>query len=191
MVMSAAIKRLSLASKGVIRLSSRVKHTFNSIDEEIDDANKRFDGILAIRGTSDRGWGLHVTRPKPFQAGEKIMSANVLSESKVRHSHTVQVGWEKHVVMNLPARFINHSCDANVGIKDNEFGAYDFFAIRSIESGEELLWDYEAAEYEIGAFSKCLCGSDKCREYLGGFKTSGDKIQELYGDYYANYLKDT
>lgn len=165
--------------------------SFHSIQEEIDDANERFDGTIAIRGTTDRGWGVHATRPQRFQRGEKILSSAVLSESSVRHSHTVQVGWERHVVMDLPARFINHSCDANVGVRDNEAsGAYDFFAIRDIEPGEELLWDYEAAEYEISAFEKCLCGSPKCRKILGGFKMNGDKIRELYGEYYANYLKE-
>mmetsp|Transcript_16269 Transcript_16269/g.23858 ORF Transcript_16269/g.23858 Transcript_16269/m.23858 type:complete len:214 (+) Transcript_16269:142-783(+) len=164
--------------------------TFNYIQEEIKDANDRYNGILTIRETNDRGWGLHVTRSKPFSIGEKIMSSVALSTSHVRDSHSVQVGWDKHVLMDLPARFINHSCDANVGIRDNESGAYDFFAIREIEFGEELLWDYEASEYEVSAFETCLCGSSKCRKVLGGFKMSGETIRDLYGEYYANYLKD-
>mmetsp|Transcript_9838 Transcript_9838/g.14556 ORF Transcript_9838/g.14556 Transcript_9838/m.14556 type:complete len:97 (-) Transcript_9838:342-632(-) len=65
-----------------------------------------------------------------------------------------------------------------------------FFAIREIEFGEELLWDYEASEYEVSAFETCLCGSSKCRKVLGGFKMSGETIRDLYGEYYANYLKD-
>ena len=42
--------------------------------------------------------------------------------------------------MDLPARFINHSCEANVGITDNNLGAFDFYAIMSIRQGEELTW---------------------------------------------------
>ena len=93
--------------------------------------------------------------------------------------------------MNLPARYINHSCDPNVGVGGlNEFGSYDFLALEDIESDEvrlllktchchnrsvlkqhhinkfitkELKFDYETTEYEIGAFSECLCGSHNCR----------------------------
>ncbi len=36
--------------------------------------------------------------------------------------------------IDLPARFINHSCDAsNMGTVDNEFGAYDFLAVKMFE----------------------------------------------------------
>jgi hypothetical protein len=40
--------------------------------------------------------------------------------------------------MDLPARFLNHSCDANVGVMRvaNEGGSYDFVALREIESGD-------------------------------------------------------
>ena len=51
--------------------------------------------------------------------------------------------------MDLPAVMINHSCDANVGIKDNELGAYDFIAIKHIKDNEELTWDYGCAEYSV------------------------------------------
>ena len=42
--------------------------------------------------------------------------------------------------MDLPARFINHSCEANVGIVDNDVGAFDFLSIKPIFTGEELTW---------------------------------------------------
>lgn len=42
--------------------------------------------------------------------------------------------------MDLPARFINHSCEANVGICDNDLGAFDFISLVPIACGEELTW---------------------------------------------------
>ena len=42
--------------------------------------------------------------------------------------------------MDLPARFINHSCDANVGIRDNSLGAFDFVSLTPVARGEELTW---------------------------------------------------
>ena len=51
--------------------------------------------------------------------------------------------------MDLKAILVDHSCDANSGVTDNEAGAYDFVALRRIDVGEELFWDYECAEYEV------------------------------------------
>jgi hypothetical protein len=44
--------------------------------------------------------------------------------------------------MDLPARFINHSCEANVGIRDNDLGAgaFDFLALKPVLRDEELTW---------------------------------------------------
>ncbi len=99
------------------------------------------------------------------------------------------MGWDDHVRINLPARFINHSCDANTGAVKNEFGAYDFVALRTIEEGEELAFNYETTEYIISAFETCMCGSWNCRKELGGFKKHGEELKEQYGTYIADYLK--
>jgi len=117
------------------------------------------------------------------------MSAKAIDESSSRTSHTIQTDWNTHVTMDLPAILINHSCNANVGIVDNDVGAYDFIALRRIEKDEELLWDYDAAEYESSSSFRCACGSEKCRGTLRGFKYDGDVIKERYGTHYASYLR--
>ena len=41
--------------------------------------------------------------------------------------------------MNLPARFLNHCCGPNIGVRGdglNSNDSYDFVALRDIESGE-------------------------------------------------------
>ena len=161
--------------------------SFNSLQDEINDANKRYNNILKIHHTNNRDWGLSATRT--FFKGQKVMSSKALGAMATRDSHSVQTGWNQHVLIDLPARFINHSCGANVGIRDNVNGAFDFFALKEIKTGNELLWDYEASEYEIRGFETCLCGSERCRGSLGGFKKHGDGIKLLYGDHYADYLK--
>ena len=45
---------------------------------------------------------------------------------------------------------------------------------------QELTFDYETTEYEIGAFSKCLCGSPNCRGKVYGYKYSGEVIRKKY-----------
>eukprot|EP00591_Stephanopyxis_turris_P005086 CAMPEP_0195515894 /NCGR_PEP_ID=MMETSP0794_2-20130614/6799_1 /TAXON_ID=515487 /ORGANISM="Stephanopyxis turris, Strain CCMP 815" /LENGTH=93 /DNA_ID=CAMNT_0040644387 /DNA_START=302 /DNA_END=580 /DNA_ORIENTATION=- len=93
----------------------------------------------------------------------------------------MQKDWDAHVRIDLPARFINHSCNANIGIQDNEFGAYDFLALRTIPEGEELAFNYETSEYEISAFEKCMCSAKNCRGSVSGFKKHGEHLEKEFG----------
>ena len=160
---------------------------FNSLEDEIDDANERYENALEVIETPNCGWGVRAL--KKFSKHEKVMASKALAVVP-RDAHSLQKDWDKHILVDLPTRFMNHSCEANVGIKDNSEGAYDFFALEEIEEGEELFWDYEQAEYgSLGGFQSCMCGAPKCRGLMKGFKESGDTIKEQYGSYYANYLK--
>ncbi len=60
--------------------------------------------------------------------------------------------------------YLNHSCDGNCGFdKDG-----DFVAIRDIESGEELAYDYGLAESNPAFLMECNCGSANCRRMITG-----------------------
>ncbi|EJK46695.1 hypothetical protein THAOC_34622 [Thalassiosira oceanica] len=104
--------------------------------------------------------------------------------------HTIQVGWDRHVLMDLPGRFLNHSCDPNVGVgrEINAGGSYDFVARRDIGDGDELRFDYETSEYEVGGFDECSCGASTCRGVILGYKHNKDAIDKLYGNEIAGYL---
>ena len=196
--------------------------------QDINDCNAQYRGILRIQranlllrrgggggsGGEESGYGL--VAQKDFQKGELVMVAKAVEISTKRHSHTIQKGWDEHVVMDLPAILINHSCEANVGIRDNDDdnngkheeegkkekgkgvvvggvgvgGAYNFYALQKIPSGDELTLDYETTEYELDASFECLCGSPNCRKSIVGFKENGELIKQQYGPYYANYLKE-
>jgi hypothetical protein len=80
-----------------------------------------------------------------FQQGDSVMRGTSLKQSAVQVTHSVQLDWNLHSEMDLPARFINHVCnDANIGVRPNEVGAYDFYALRKIDKNQELLWDYDS-----------------------------------------------
>jgi hypothetical protein len=164
------------------------KRSFSFLVEEIKEANARYDGKVAIQTTADqRGWGLFALTT--FQQGNFVMRGTSLKQSAVQMSHSVQLDWKLHSEMDLPARFINHICnDANVGVRPNNVGAYDFFALRKIDKDQELLWDYETTEYQIKGFP-CSCGSSKCRGELKGFQAHKEQVMEAYGeDFIAPYL---
>lgn len=56
--------------------------------------------------------------------------------------------------------FVNHSCDPNTGFTTGETV---LFALRDIEAGEEICWDYSTSISEPGWSLDCCCGSSKCR----------------------------
>jgi uncharacterized protein len=58
--------------------------------------------------------------------------------------------------------FINHSCDANCEADEID-GRVLITAIRDIQAGEELSYDYNLYDGELDDESPCYCGSPKCR----------------------------
>ena len=56
---------------------------------------------------------------------------------------------------------------------------------------QEVRFDYETTEYEVGAFSQCHCGATSCRGEIRGYKHNGDVILQKYGkEHVAEYLMD-
>jgi uncharacterized protein len=61
------------------------------------------------------------------------------------------------------AAFVNHSCQPNCET-DQIRGKMWVIALRDIEAGEELTYDYNLYDGEDDA--PCLCGSERCRGSL-------------------------
>jgi hypothetical protein len=159
----------------------------DSLKHEIQETNTRYAGKVDIRETGQYGWGLFALCE--FQAGDMVMQGRALEMGPAKDAHTIQTDWNTHAIMDLPARFVNHVCnEANLGIKKNDVGAYDFHALKEIGASEELLWDYETSEYEMEGFV-CACGKPNCRRELWGFRYHANEIISSYGkDFVAPYL---
>jgi SET domain-containing protein len=82
-----------------------------------------------------------------------------------------------------PLRYVNHSCDPNMGIK----GKVTFVALRDIHPHEHITIDYSITEcdtlwnFKIQTGSNCKCGAKKCRVIIRS-------IQFLPVDIYKKYL---
>ena len=81
--------------------------------------NKRGQGHWITKRVDDN-WGNYALRE--FGPGEVVYTSNCIRKNEKRSSHTIQKDWKSHVVMDLPARFTNHSCEPNVGVIDNNEG---------------------------------------------------------------------
>jgi SET domain-containing protein len=87
--------------------------------------------------------------------------------------HTFNFGLTNGLVINPSvdgndARWINHSCDPNCEAIEHEDDRVYIYALRSLQPGEELFYDYgleldEPITPELREEHACLCGSPKCR----------------------------
>jgi SET domain-containing protein len=85
-----------------------------------------------------------------------------------------------------PDNYMNHSCAPNVGFAR---GTLTFYALRDIEPGEELLWDYSTAMNEPGWAAPCRCGAATCRGLLQGFRDLDPAVQDRLRPIALDYLR--
>src|SRR5882757_3289915 len=76
------------------------------------------------------------------------------------------------------ARYINHSCEPNCGIR----GLFNIVAMREIRKGEEITWDYEMTENSDWKMN-CKCGSVHCRKIIRAYRFLPAEIKLKYRDY--------
>lgn len=119
-------------------------------------------GDIIIKKSTIHGTGVFANRD--FKKGEVVIQYNLkplteeefnnLSE-KEKHYTSREGG---HYLLFLPpARFVNHSCDANTNPKNK-----CDIAIKDIKKGEEVTTDY-AKDNIPNLNMKCNCGSKNCK----------------------------
>lgn len=101
---------------------------------------------------------------------------------KIR-DHVIQFAKNQYRDSNGIARYINHSCNPNCGIKDK----FKIVAMRDLKKGEELTWDYDMSENSDWTM-KCTCGSKDCRKIIRGFRYLPKNRKEKYKGYISDWL---
>jgi hypothetical protein len=90
-----------------------------------------------------------------------------------------------------PGRFINHSCNPNVGIKASNKGkSLLMIALRNITQGEEIAYDYAMSDWDWGWAMPCFCEEPNCRKTIRGYKYLPTKIKKKYSGYITPFLLD-
>lgn len=133
---------------------------------------------VELRESGVAGKGCFAT--KPIKEGETIhiLRGELLTGPEIdkriiageeRPDDELQIGENLFFALDNPSYFFNHSCDPNGGIR----GASELFALRDIEEGEEITYDYATTvgvkrdpSWLLGNndwIMSCRCGSEKCR----------------------------
>jgi [histone H3]-lysine4 N-trimethyltransferase ASH1L len=124
----------------------------------------RIPGLQVVRSSID-GYGLVAERP--FAEGEIIAEVDGVAwrlGEDVNDRYSLKVTDEIMFDMVDQTRWINHSCDPNVGIDSglDESGQpwAQVEALRDIAKGEEITFDYA---FDPEHAEPCRCGSPRCR----------------------------
>lgn len=133
----------------------------------------------AVRpSTRAAGVGLFATRK--LKPGDLLACTVPMKVSRYRSRTSFEVSRGQHAELSHPAPCINHSCDPNIGIRDNERGGFDFFALRNIAPGEELRTHYGMHEWRSTSVNKCQCGSRSlCRGRSLGYAELSDEERAM------------
>lgn len=134
---------------------------------------------VEVREIRNKGKG--VFAKKDFKQGKEILIFKGSKILKERKAHTLQIGPNRHLLIDEPWRYVNHSCNPNCGIKDK----IKLVAMRPIKKREEIIFDYAMTESHLPGL-KCLCGSSICRGRITGF----DKLPKEFKDKYKGFISD-
>jgi uncharacterized protein len=144
---------------------------------------------VRIAPAGSKGMGVFTTRD--FKRGETVVIGKSISQSSERTIYTIQTDRNVHVMMDEPAVRINHSYTPNTGVRNNQWGAYDFVALEDIPSGSEIFFDYETTEDDLTADFQACCPlpADRSAAESRGFHSLPPSVKARYGEFIADYLK--
>lgn len=142
--------------------------------------------------------GLGVIATKPIKAGEAVgvLGGSIVHRDDIAAYRTVmgQVGIQisdtffivptSREELKLKGVF-NHSCTPNIGFSDS----ITFVAMRDIDAGEELVFDYAFCETCFEGF-QCNCRTADCRGQITQDDWKNADIQARYARYSSPYLRD-
>ncbi len=148
-----------------------------------------------VRRSAIHGRGLFAIRP--IRKGEivAIKGGHILDrttlrrvrgdieESFIQIEDGLYIGAVRRSEVRGNKLFLNHSCQPNVGIR----GQITFVALRNIQPGEELTYDWGMEENSRERVV-CLCRSRNCRGVLTGQDWKGRDLQRRYKGFFSAYL---
>ena len=82
--------------------------------------------------------------------------------------------------------WINHSCEPNAGIRGQIF----LVAMRDIEEGEEITFDYAMVICDPDFRMECRCGRRNCRKMVTGNDWKEPGLQYRYRGFLSLYIQE-
>jgi uncharacterized protein len=106
----------------------------------------------------------------------------------IKQIRSVQVEEDRYLVSNSindPADYFNHCCEPNAGL----VGQVVLVAMRDIEPGEEVCFDYAMSDASPYDEFECECGGLNCRRRITGNDWALPELQARYAGYFSPYIQ--
>lgn len=147
------------------------------------------DGALRIGEAGAKGKGVFATKRIELgkvvwdYAGEERWITDI---PKRLWRFCFQVDYDRYVVpkKGAPGWFMNHSCEPNCVI----MGRTKIVALRRIEAGEEVTFDYSTDVGWEGFSMRCMCGTKGCRKVIKCYASLPDELKRHYGACVSAFL---
>ena len=124
--------------------------------------------------------GLGVFAERAIVSGETILpvEGKQLSLAEVRtlealESYPLQIGVRDFIDLEAPLRLVNHACEPNCYINEKAL-----VALRDIQPGEELSFDYSLTIGQPGWCMRCRCGAVNCRKIVTCFMHLPSEVRQ-------------
>jgi uncharacterized protein len=142
---------------------------------------------------SGRGFGSFAV--EPISADEVVAAfggwvvdrSRLLQVSADRQARSIQIEEDLYLMSGEepePGDMVNHSCEPNCGLA----GQIVVVALRGIEAGEQLTFDYAMCDGYPEILFSCECGSKKCRGEVTGDDWRHLELQKRYRGRFSPYL---
>ncbi len=101
--------------------------------------------------------------------------------------HALQVGKDLFLLQHAfeEGEWLNHSCDPNLGFE----GQITLVAMRDIQEGEEVCFDYSMVDMSDADEFDCACGSTLCRGRMTGEDWRRADLQTRYKGYFGAHVQ--
>ena len=125
--------------------------------------------LLAVFGGSVYGWELFATLPER------------------ERSLSLQVEQDLFLVPDKIAEgdYVNHSCNPNAGL----MGQIALVAMRAIQPGEEVCFDYAMSDTVAYDEFDCQCGAPNCRGRVSGNDWRLPELQLRYAGFFTPHVQ--
>jgi uncharacterized protein len=143
-----------------------------------------------------KGGGRGVVAREPIAEGEvvSVWGGRVIGPEEVdalppeERAHAVQVEEGLYLAViepDEPASYINHSCEPTVGFS----GQIVLVALRDIEPGDAVTFDYAMSDGSPYDEFECRCGAPGCRGKVTGDDWRKAELWDRYAGRFSPYLQ--
>lgn len=145
------------------------------------------------RATGHLQYGVFATEPiaqgerLAVWGGEVVEQAafDTLPDRLRRLSIQIEEGLFLVALNEGPADYVNHSCDPNGGLS----GQIVLVAMRPIQAGEEITFDYAMSDVTDYDEFPCHCGAPNCRGVIRGDAWRDPALWARYDGFFSPYIQ--